>query len=390
MSDRTNVTIVADSRNVATGDRITTFLLSNLMAVELIDLRTHRATSWSVRSSRTMPPDELRQSCCDTPNGPDAWYTPGEGKMGRGDILKSDTFPFLWKEAAGSAASFHAVFCQYGAHTELANMLLLPFLRYSAVVTTTEWGGFFAQRAVLDDEKHGPRRDVRLRVLEMRKQYEASAPVLLTPGEWHLPFVTRTERAGSSAEDCVKLSVARCARASTGKEGAGGAGLYDWLLRQTPMHTGPLEHAAEAAPFSGRFGNLVGWRSARKGIPGEANGDYTKKVEVVYVAGPFRAATGWGIEQNVRRAEQVALEVARRGYTYLCPHMNSRYFHGEGSEAYWIEATQKLMRRSDALVLVKGWEESQGTLGEIKEAKWLGMPVFERVEDLPCINNQRG
>ena len=70
--------------------------------------------------------------------------------------------------------------------------------------------------------------------------------------------------------------------------------------------------------------------------------------------------------------------------------MNSRYFHGEGSEAYWIEATQKLMRRSDALVLVKGWEESQGTLGEIKEAKWLGMPVFERVEDLPCINNQRG
>lgn len=98
--------------------------------------------------------------------------------------------------------------------------------------------------------------------------------------------------------------------------------------------------------------------------------------EVVYVAGPYRATTPWGVEQNVRRAEEVALELARRGYVPLCPHTMYRFFDGQCDDAFWLGGTLELMRRCDLVVMVDGWEASQGSRGEHAEAKRLRIPVL--------------
>lgn len=96
---------------------------------------------------------------------------------------------------------------------------------------------------------------------------------------------------------------------------------------------------------------------------------------VVYVAGPFRAPTAWEVEQNVRRAEELGLDVAKLGCTPLIPHTLYRYFHGQLTEEFWIDATAELVRRCDAMILVPGWERSAGTGAEINLAHSLGMPV---------------
>jgi len=99
-------------------------------------------------------------------------------------------------------------------------------------------------------------------------------------------------------------------------------------------------------------------------------------MQLVYIAGPFRAATAWEIEQNVRRAEELALEVARAGAMPVCPHTNTRFFHGQCTDEFWLAGTLELLRRCDAVVAAYGWERSSGSRAEIETAFKLGTPVF--------------
>lgn len=105
-------------------------------------------------------------------------------------------------------------------------------------------------------------------------------------------------------------------------------------------------------------------------------------MRVVYIAGPFRAPTAWGIEQNVRAAEATAFRVASMGFAPLCPHANTRFFHGTLTDAFWLEATMELLRRCDAVMLSEGWDNSSGTKAEIREAERLGIPVFYQIASL--------
>lgn len=100
------------------------------------------------------------------------------------------------------------------------------------------------------------------------------------------------------------------------------------------------------------------------------------RMKVAFVAGPYRGKTPWDVEQNVRRAECVAFEVARAGWMPLCPHTNTRFFDGTLDDDFWLLGTQELLRRCDAVVLVEGYEFSSGTLAEIKLAEFLGIPVY--------------
>lgn len=99
-------------------------------------------------------------------------------------------------------------------------------------------------------------------------------------------------------------------------------------------------------------------------------------MKVVYLIGPFRAETGWQIEQNIRRAEEVALEIWKMGAAVLCPHTNMRFFNGEASDGLWLAGDLELLSRADGAVLLPGWERSQGSLPELEAAATRGMRVF--------------
>lgn len=103
-------------------------------------------------------------------------------------------------------------------------------------------------------------------------------------------------------------------------------------------------------------------------------------IRLVYIAGPFRGSHAWEIECNIRRAETLALGVARMpGLFPVCPHTMGRYYSGAAPDEVWLEGDLELLRRCDAVLLVPGWERSSGTRAEVAEAHRLSIPVFEAI-----------
>jgi hypothetical protein len=99
-------------------------------------------------------------------------------------------------------------------------------------------------------------------------------------------------------------------------------------------------------------------------------------MKVVYIAGPFRGPNSWVIENNIRRAEVLALEVWRLGAACICPHANTRYFQGAGPDDVWLAGDLEIMRRCDAVLMVEGWGRSCGARAEWAEARRRGIPIF--------------
>ena len=104
---------------------------------------------------------------------------------------------------------------------------------------------------------------------------------------------------------------------------------------------------------------------------------WVKPFKVIYVAGPFRAKTQWGIMQNVRKAEDASLKLWKQGYAVICPHTMTQHFQNECSENVWLNGCLELLKRCDAIYLVEGWEKSEGSVAEYKLAKKLGLLILE-------------
>lgn len=72
-------------------------------------------------------------------------------------------------------------------------------------------------------------------------------------------------------------------------------------------------------------------------------------MKTAYVAGPYRADTVRGIIENIRRAEEVALELWKLGFAVITPHKNSALFDGAADDSVWLAGSLELMRRSDLI-----------------------------------------
>lgn len=105
-------------------------------------------------------------------------------------------------------------------------------------------------------------------------------------------------------------------------------------------------------------------------------------MKVVYIAGPFRGASSWDIEQNIRRAEELALEVWRLGAACLCPHTNTRFFQNAAPDDVWLAGDLELLRRCDAVLVTPDWHRSRGAQKEVSAAAELNIPVFRALEQV--------
>jgi hypothetical protein len=105
-------------------------------------------------------------------------------------------------------------------------------------------------------------------------------------------------------------------------------------------------------------------------------------MKLVYIAGPYRAPKEWEVLQNIRRAEELALEVWRAGASCICPHKNTAFFGGAADDSVWLKGDLEMVRRCDAILCTEGYENSAGTRGEVALARDLGIPVFEAFSEL--------
>lgn len=105
-------------------------------------------------------------------------------------------------------------------------------------------------------------------------------------------------------------------------------------------------------------------------------------MRVIYLAGPYRSATEYGVHQNIQAAEKLSLEVWRLGAVCICPVKNTAYFGGALPDSVWLDGALELVKRSDALLLTPEWKESEGACCEKALAESKGIPVFESIQEL--------
>lgn len=95
---------------------------------------------------------------------------------------------------------------------------------------------------------------------------------------------------------------------------------------------------------------------------------------IVFLSGPYNG----NIDTNIANARKIAIELWEKGYTVICPHLNSAHFEKDccaGEEAF-LGGYRDILRRCDAVVLIPSWEHSSGSRVELSEALDHGIPIY--------------
>ena len=288
--------VIADSISDQ-GIRITTFQLRYWRAIHA-ELLTHRIFSRSAGSSRARPSKAIIEQVANDPWGPIVWglNEPGMQANNVADIDVEMQSLWSWRNIAKRAANSATVLLNLGLHKQIVNRVLEPFTYIDVVVTATDYANWFALRLDKDAQP-----EIQQLAQAMKDAMDLSEPVLLNPGEWHLPYITANDYA--EAQNHVsyviskdrpetlldllkKISAARCARTSykafDGKVASidDDLSLFDKLMSGEIKHSSPTEH--QATPdyinyWDGEIefvspwlhGNFKGWIQFRKTIPNE-------------------------------------------------------------------------------------------------------------------------
>ncbi|MGG3810935.1 FAD-dependent thymidylate synthase [Methylorubrum rhodesianum] len=280
-----SATIIRDSIS-PTGIRLTTMHLRYPRFIHA-ELMTHRVFSRNARSSRAVPVETMLREIETDPVVPLHWGANQKGMQADrecsatvrlGGDFEDRAGAWLW--ARDRAIDAATAFSDAGYHKQVVNRLLEPFMHIDVLVSATEWANFLALR-----DHHMAEPHIAMLAREVRAAFQASAPDELSPGAWHLPYVTDEEQAARDIETCIKLSVARCARISYRPfDGSGSVeaevARHDALVGAAPMHASPAEHQATPDSQNGlhppiewnhpeEHGNFRGWRQYRKTLSGE-------------------------------------------------------------------------------------------------------------------------
>lgn len=236
------------------GIRLTTFELEYPRFVHS-EFMTHRMLSKNSASSRAIPIDKMHDHIMAVPQEPIQWgkNQPGmQAKEVLGPAEEAHAVQ-IWDGARQSAISFSRALASIGLHKQIANRVTEPFMQMKVVCSGTDFRNFFWLR---DHEDADP--TIRELARCMKLAMDESVPVVLRPGEWHVPYVdtvrekdvfnyydtsgkkiTEQEAKVVSASCCAQVSYRRLDD-SIDKAYA----IFDRLINSVPVHASPVEHQA--------------------------------------------------------------------------------------------------------------------------------------------------
>jgi len=99
-------------------------------------------------------------------------------------------------------------------------------------------------------------------------------------------------------------------------------------------------------------------------------------MRVIYIAGAYRNRTEWGLIENIRHAERVAIKLWQRGYAVICPHLNTAHFGGLCTDDTWLKGDLEILSRCDAIYVLDNWKQSRGAQEELKLAIKLRLEIY--------------
>lgn len=264
--------VVADSKSKITGKRITTFELEYPRFIHS-EFMTHRLFSRNAASSRAIPVATAIKLIRENTAMPIHW---GKNQPGMSAKEECDaTYDFvafgddmswtredIWNRARDAAVQFARIFSDIDYHKQIVNRLLEPFTHIKVVVTATEYTNFFWLRKHPDAQP-----EIQELAERMWEALDASVPMILDVGEWHMPYyrdgywspsgyvnITQTDivdvddkRKGHSLQEALMISSSQCAQVSYRKTDdtlEKAKIIYDRLVNSEPVHASPFEHQA--------------------------------------------------------------------------------------------------------------------------------------------------
>src|SRR3984957_5687349 len=117
------------------------------------------------------------------------------------------------------------------------------------------------------------------------------------------------------------------------------------------------------------------------------------KALIILIAGPFRSGTNDDpklIAKNLDRLEHFALQVYQAGHIPmigewvalpLMKQAGSRSLSDPIAEQYLYPVASRLIDRCDAVFRIEG--ESKGAEEDVRLARQRGLPVYQRIEEIP-------
>lgn len=265
--------IIADSISPM-GYRLTTFEMYYPRVI-LAEVNTHRMSARSSQSSRAIP---LAKRIADVRRDP--WipkqFQKNQPGMQARDVLAEHEASIAreaWMMAIERALESAERLGNVNLHKQHANRVIETYAHTYTVMTATEWDNFFNLRNHPDAQP-----EFEDLAALMQQLYDSHIPAELAPGEWHLPYITRSERANYDSARLKIASAARCARVSYKTHDGRTPELgEDFTLARRLLdakHLSPFDHPAQCdhrnpleqgwllgLPQDHR--HLVGWRPAR-------------------------------------------------------------------------------------------------------------------------------
>lgn len=258
--------VIADSVCKNTGVRLITMELEYPRFIHS-ELMTHRMFSRNAASSRAIPVERMIENIKARTGMPIHWGKNQAGMSAKevhnDGVLVDETLTMnkedAWAVARDRGIDMAHAFHKAGYHKQIVNRLTEPYQMMKTVVSATEWANFFELRLHPDAQ---PEFQELARVMKLAQ--DASVPVVLEAGQWHVPYFDQgyfaidyygqgdwfhTDATGHIWQlgEALAISASCCAQVSYRRlddslEKA--QMIYDKLITSKPEHASPIEHQA--------------------------------------------------------------------------------------------------------------------------------------------------
>lgn len=220
----------------------------------LPEFNTHRSISRNFQSSRAVPVKQMIEQVRNDPAMPVHWGL-NEPGMVANQQLEGYTLVDVkgeWMQAAMNAADSAEFMSDEGAHKQIVNRILEPFMWTRGVATATmdDWKAFLKLRLHKDAQP-----EIKALAYEIGQAIINSSSAELSDGDWHMPYFGDgyyLKGCGIDVEEAVMISASCAGQVSYRKlddslEKA--KKIYDMLnlpsegvYPENPPHFSPTEH----------------------------------------------------------------------------------------------------------------------------------------------------
>jgi hypothetical protein len=105
-------------------------------------------------------------------------------------------------------------------------------------------------------------------------------------------------------------------------------------------------------------------------------------MKTVFVIAPFRAENGYDLHINILRAEEIAFNIAKRGFIPICVQTMYRNFDRTLNDEFWLECTKRILSLCDIAFFHASLHMSKGCKEEIALCRESEIPLIQLYQDL--------